>query len=89
FRRTAQGSVVSLKYFYDRNHVVSKERLYLENLQNVELLDPAGVICPDEQCRSVLEEQSIYADQYHLSPFGSRLLVNELKSHIIGLLSGR
>lgn len=89
FRRTAQGSVVSLKYFYDRNHVISKERQYLENLQSVELLDPADVICPDEQCRSVLEGHSIYADQYHLSPFGSRLLTSELVSHISGLLIGR
>lgn len=88
FRRTVQGSVVSLKYFYDRNHVVAAERLYLNNLENGDVLDPAAVICPDGQCRSVLGEQPIYADQYHLSPFGSRLLVNEFKSHILRLLIG-
>lgn len=89
FRRTVQGSVVSLNYFYDRNHVVSKERLYLENLKNVELLDPADVICPNEQCSSVLAGHSIYGDQYHLSPFGSRLLTDEFTTLINRFIGGQ
>ncbi|MEO5974155.1 MAG: acyltransferase family protein [Ilumatobacteraceae bacterium] len=89
FRRTVQESVVSLNYFYDRNHVVSKERLYLEELNNLELLDPADVICPNGQCISVLAEHSIYGDQYHLSPFGSRLLTDKLTTLINSLVGGR
>ena len=87
FRKTAQRSIVSLKYFYDRNHVIAEEKLYLENSQNVDILDPTDIICPDGQCRTVLGDQSIYSDQYHLSPFGSRLLADEFKSHFIQLLS--
>jgi peptidoglycan/LPS O-acetylase OafA/YrhL len=86
FRKTAQGSVVSLKNFYDRNHVIAEEKLYLKNSQNVDILDPADIICPDGQCRTVFGDQSIYSDQYHLSPFGSRLLANEFKRHIVQLL---
>ena len=87
-RRTARDSVVSLKYFYDRNHVVEEEKLALEDLQNVDILDPTDVICPGGQCRTVLGGDSIYTDQYHLSPYGSRLLANEFESHIVLLLGG-
>lgn len=88
FRNSVKGSVVSLKYFYDRNHVIAEEKLYLENLPNVDILDPVGILCPNGQCQTVLENQSLYADRYHLSPFGSRQLVNQLKIHITQLLAG-
>ncbi len=85
-RKTPSGSIVSLDYYFDRNHVIAEEKMYLENLPNVDILDPADIVCPNGQCKTVWGDQSLYSDEYHLSPFGSRLLANEIKSHIIQLL---
>jgi peptidoglycan/LPS O-acetylase OafA/YrhL len=40
-----------------------------------ELFDPLSDLCPEEKCIETLNGESMYLDSYHLSKFGSTLLV--------------
>jgi len=85
-RRTVNESRTPLRYFYDRNHVISAETGALKAIGNLQLLDPVTVLCPNAVCETILDGQYVYTDRYHLSPFGSRLLSDSLKVKILEAL---
>lgn len=43
-----------------------------------ELIDPARLLCRNDRCLYMLGEQLLYRDNYHLSRFGSRYVVEQL-----------
>jgi len=74
----ASTASFSLTKLFDRNEVVKEERAALENLSNVEILDPADILCPLDQCRVSTSDGPIYRDAYHLNSRGVDLLVPEM-----------
>jgi len=85
-RRTVNESRTPLRFFYDRNHVISAEASGLKAIENLQLFDPVAILCPNAVCETTVDGQYVYTDRYHLSPFGSRLLSDSLKVKIIEAL---
>lgn len=82
-RRSINDSRTPLRFFYDRNHVISAEVSGLKAIENLQLLDPVATLCPNAVCETKLNGRYVYTDRYHLSPFGSRLLSDRLKVMIL------
>jgi len=82
-RRSVNGSRTPLRFFYDRNHVISAEARALGAIENLQIFDPVATLCPNAVCETMLDGQYVYTDRYHLSPFGSRLLSDSLKVMIL------
>ncbi len=74
-KRGDRLATFSLKDGFDRNMVVATERVELSNLSRVTILDPADVLCANQQCLLASSGKSIYADAYHLNSRGAELLV--------------
>lgn len=85
-KTSVSESRTPLRFFYDRNHVISAEASGLKALENLQLFDPVATLCPNAVCETTLDGQYIYTDRYHLSPFGSSLLSDGLKVDILNAL---
>jgi hypothetical protein len=62
----------------DRNKLVRDESSSLSGFQHVKLFDPADSICPNGSCTIAESGQSLYSDEFHLSPFGALRLKDQL-----------
>ena len=73
----------------DRNQLIKNEKSALSEFKNVTILDPADSICPKGSCIVVENGQSLYSDEFHLSPAGSLRLQNQLASALKETLTGQ
>lgn len=75
-------STFSLSSGFDRNYITREERVVLSRLAGLQILDPADVLCPNNNCAFKLDSQPLYADQFHLNTRGSQLLSEQLTNLI-------
>lgn len=75
-------STFSLSSGFDRNYITRAERMVLSGLPGLQILDPADVLCPNNNCAFKLNSQPLYADQFHLNTRGSQLLSEQLTNLI-------
>jgi len=66
----------------DRNQLIKDETNSLNRFRNITLLDPAKTICPKNLCLSKVDGNTVYSDEFHLSPFGALLLKEQLVTAI-------
>ena len=62
----------------DRNELVSDEYSSLSSFQNVSFFDPADSICPRGSCTITENGNTLYSDEFHLSPYGALRLKDQL-----------
>ena len=62
----------------DRNQLIKDERSSLSKFLNITLFDPADSICPNDSCSISENGQTLYSDEFHLSPFGALRLKDQL-----------
>jgi peptidoglycan/LPS O-acetylase OafA/YrhL len=57
--------------YLERNGVVIDIMNEVRSRYNVQIIDPAGILCDKSICRVVVDGQPLYRDGHHLSIFGS------------------
>ena len=62
----------------DRNELVSDEYSSLSSFKNVSFFDPADSICPRGSCTITENGDTLYSDEFHLSPYGALRLKDQL-----------
>jgi hypothetical protein len=82
FNGSNSSTSFALSVGFDRNLITLKERDVLLGLSNIELLDPADILCPNDNCLLDVGDGPIYSDQFHLNTRGSQLLTEKLTSLI-------
>jgi peptidoglycan/LPS O-acetylase OafA/YrhL len=85
-RQSVADEVFPLSRSFDRNTVVAEERKILASLANVSLVDPADVLCSNEQCKLSINGLRIYADAYHVNSRGALLLADSVGAKTLELL---
>ena len=70
----------------DRNQLIKDEFSSLSGFTNMTFLDPADTICPNSSCTIAVNGQSLYSDEFHLSPIGALRLENQLKKALGSLI---
>jgi len=71
----------------DRNQLIEKESSSLSRFQNLTLLDPAKSICPKGSCVIAENGQTLYSDEFHLSPIGALRLKDQIVNALTKILS--
>ena len=71
----------------DRNQLIKDEFSSLSGFTNMTFLDPAQTICPKGSCVVAENGQTIYSDEFHLSPIGALRLKDQLVKTLSKMIS--
>jgi peptidoglycan/LPS O-acetylase OafA/YrhL len=86
-RKTSSNSTFDLSFSSNRNEIVQAEEQALSGFNDVTLFNPADYLCPNNRCSASKDENSIYSDEYHLSPYGAQMLAPSIGQVIKQLLN--
>jgi len=71
----------------DRNKLIAAEYSLLSKMENISFLNPADTLCPKSSCSVTENGQTLYSDEFHLSPTGSLRLKNQIMTMIVERLT--
>jgi protein-disulfide isomerase len=86
-RKTSSNSTSDLSFSSNRNEIVQAEEQALSGFNDVTLFNPADYLCPNNRCSASKDENSIYSDENHLSPYGAQMLAPSIGQVIKQLLN--
>ena len=43
------------------------------------IYDPTPLFCPDDTCNYRMGKNLLYVDEHHITPFASRMLLNDMR----------
>jgi hypothetical protein len=73
----------------DRNEMVKVEYSVLSSFQNIAFFDPADTLCPKDSCVIAENGNTLFSDEFHLSPIGALRLKSQLMDSLKSLLFNR
>ncbi len=73
----------------DRNEMVRVEYSVLSSFQNIAFFDPADTLCPKDSCVIAENGNTLFSDEFHLSPIGALRLKSQLMDSLKSLLFNR
>ena len=77
------------KVFAERAAALEELAAIMETLPNARYIDPIGLFCDEEVCRSWVDQSLLYADSNHLSVFGARYVVSNFADDFLWAMTGR
>lgn len=86
-RRSQRNSSFDLSFSANRNKIIQVEKQALKSFTNITLFNPADNLCPNNRCFSSIDGNSVYSDEYHLSPYGANFLAPSIGQVIKQLLN--
>ncbi len=85
-RPNVSTKAFDLNSLSDRNLLVAREKLAIENRGNVFSFDTADFLCPKGKCEFSINGKDLYEDQLHLTVEGAMLLTQDLKTVLLELI---
>jgi lysophospholipase L1-like esterase len=85
--RNRRNYTFNINSVTDRNQLIKNELASLSRFSNITFLDPAETICPKGSCTIAENGQTLYSDEFHLSPIGALRLKDQLAAAISKVLT--